>query len=71
MKIVQFLLEAKDQTSDKTTGLEILWFILLGNKLHISIGRQHLLLALVECETLNVKKDIIIYGKGILVLYML
>lgn len=33
----------------------MLWFILLGNKLHISIGRQHLLVALVEYEALNLE----------------
>lgn len=34
--------------------------VLLGNKLNISIGRQHLLLALVECEALNLKKIVLI-----------
>lgn len=45
------------------TRLEILWFILSRKKLHISIGRQHLLLALVECETPNLKKMLLFMEK--------
>lgn len=47
----------------KTIGLEILWFVLLGNELYVSIGRQHLLLALVECEALNFKKIVLFLEK--------